>query len=1167
MKIRNVLLALAAALPALAGNRDIDTPMRIIAGNTARASAIFAADFTTDGKPDVLLVEPGKLRVLPGAATTLFGNPILTDLGDVTVEGLADFNRDGRPDLYLRTIHDGAAIMDGNANGTFSAQRTISVTYSAAQLVAGDFDGDTLLDLASAGGGRLVVYRGDGNGGFSSPYDIVMNTVDLRDLTAGDFDADGKLDLLAGTTYQNLVAWNSGTSFATAILDGGGRSVTAGDVNGDGVTDAIAWEGANARIWLGAAASRTLAVTTFHLDGSFDNVLTPYVTLARLDGDARADVLLAGENGITVLSHDGTNFRSPHTYLVPTGDTNAIATGDFTGDGYVDVVSRGELYFANPAAFGFTLVRGRGDGSLGAPYVFDLRTALSPDSIDWDSPLVTNVNGDAHPDLVFQVSFGDTIATLLVRSDGTFSAPVRTAVTPHASSWSRLLDASDLNADGRGDVIRHYSLDGGTQRFQSFFGQSSGSFVPGPISSLVQPAQGVVSIRDFTGDGRADILESSGRLYPGSGNGAFGAPISTNIDTWMADSVAIGDVNNDARPDVFVFGQTDVVWINDGGGSFTSAASPISAGPPALADINGDNVNDAVVSGGVMLGTGGGAFAPNYTFELDPGAPMVADFDGDGHRDVATTQMIYYGTGSGAFDDASQTSLEDGSNRPFEGALLSTADFDGNGSPDLWRFAYGYLTVVPTRTGTSGTVPTQVAASTNPDPSPWRERFDINAGVAASVVRPRGGVLFSLDGTPYAIKRVQEHGVATDTHEFLDIGSAPNFAVTFLGDEHYAGASASTSHTTTKGRTIVHINGPGSYQIGAPVSFTGSLARWSGTPTGTITYRKGDTILATRSTTAGQFVSITDRTLFPLGKHTLTATYSGDEFYAGSEESVEITITKVFPVMSLSLPASPVIAGQHTIGVTFPNHPSVTGTVTFGCFDTTFGTRTIVNAQASMSANIPAGEGSCWADYSGDAEYQPRKLFGYQRVYTGNFPAAPGIVASRTPGTSWTQLSIQPVNGASTYSIYRGINGSPFMLVTTTGTLSYSDYATLPPMTTAVYAAVAHDGSGASSAMGPRDIVTNVTFSDASLTGVFIKASHATELQSAINAVRRAAGLQEVAFGGPSVGSSVTFARLYAMRNALAEARAALGMPLTFSENTPTVIRAIHLEELRNAAQ
>ena len=81
---------------------------------------------------------------------------------------------------------------------------------------------------------------------------------------------------------------------------------------------------------------------------------------------------------------------------------------------------------------------------------------------------------------------------------------------------------------------------------------------------------------------------------------------------------------------------------------------------------------------------------------------------------------------------------------------------------------------------------------------------------------------------------------------------------------------------------------------------------------------------------------------------------------------------------------------------------------------------------------------------------------------------------------------------------------------------------------------------------------------------------HLSQLRTAINTMRSAAGLSAVTFTDPTITAQSTIVKavhLTQLRTALDQARAALGLPALSYTNPLTTIRAVHFEELRSGAR
>jgi len=101
------------------------------------------------------------------------------------------------------------------------------------------------------------------------------------------------------------------------------------------------------------------------------------------------------------------------------------------------------------------------------------------------------------------------------------------------------------------------------------------------------------------------------------------------------------------------------------------------------------------------------------------------------------------------------------------------------------------------------------------------------------------------------------------------------------------------------------------------------------------------------------------------------------------------------------------------------------------------------------------------------------------------------------------------------------------------------------------------------------DLATTVTFTDATITigSTPVKAAHVTELRTAINTVRSAAGLSSASWTHSSLSGAVIYAvDVSEMRTALDAALSALSITTssyTDSSLSGVSIKKAHIEELR----
>ena len=311
----------------------------------------------------------------------------------------ADFNGDGLVDLASQgnsstgidlATDDGVLAVDlGTGHGQLAAKPVTQPTPETTGLLAvGDFDGDGRPDVAFAG------------------YDYVMTAGFVTD--AGGIALPGPLQTnYALNVYPNLGHGNFAAPHSYADATGFANLVT-GDFDGDGHADiaglvsSTAWQlgvfynagdgtfGDEATFgpnpdWGGFG----LAVADFNGDGIDDLATT---TILRPNASDQAIVL-----EVFTGARDR-SFTTTITQITSVPDVYQVATGDFNGDGKTDVAlvlqpaGRGGAAPPIPVA----IFENQGDGTFAAPVTYYLGGA---------SELLTNAitagdfNGDGVTDL------------------------------------------------------------------------------------------------------------------------------------------------------------------------------------------------------------------------------------------------------------------------------------------------------------------------------------------------------------------------------------------------------------------------------------------------------------------------------------------------------------------------------------------------------------------------------------------------------------------------------------------------------------------------------------------------------------------------------------------------------------------------------------------------
>ena len=616
-------------------------------------STIETEDLDNDGFLDLIITSSSSIRLrfnngdgtFDDSSSSVYQAPEFIEA--VAVE---DFNNDGLLDVIAAGFNGNISLFENQNNRVFASSSNFELGERLDDLVAGDFNADGNVDLASAlnPSKNINVLYGNGDGTFAEAIDFYTGSRKINSLATGDLNNDGISDLIA--TVQNSLNLTVFLGVENALFeapvdylgtDKSASNFTAldlGDFDNDGNLDLLSFN----------SLLESVSILSGLGDGTFDtpqqrNILPGASTdLAFGDFDSDGWLDIAASNtlvgGITLFSNQGDgDFRDNYQTVVTTNTTN-LATGDFNNDEFADLVS------VNYDRRTVSAYVGGGDGTFEFLEEYSLRNR--PSAVN-----LADLNGDGFLDLV-TASYSE-VSVLIGNGDGSFDdepqyyAP---GTTTSASNRPQVIHTEDLNGDGVADLLLDY---GNTKDFFSvLIGNGDGSFANAVVYDTERYLN--LDLEDLDGDGSLDVvighwITNNFSVQYGNGDGSFADAVNYSLGTNTQD-LDIGDVNNDGLMDIVLADRTSgprwtqhetYILLNNGNRTFAQAIELDlgntfgNADSIALIDLDRDENLDLITlyHNGIStaLGNGKGIFTPDqrYTAGNEPQSFAIADLDLD----------------------------------------------------------------------------------------------------------------------------------------------------------------------------------------------------------------------------------------------------------------------------------------------------------------------------------------------------------------------------------------------------------------------------------------------------------------------------------------------------------------------------------------------------------
>jgi uncharacterized protein (TIGR03437 family) len=587
------------------GDGTFANPVKYTVGTAPISMATL--DLNHDGILDLVVADAGGST--SGAVYVLLGkgDGTFTTAGSYAVGKnplsvtIADFNGDGNPDLAVTAADNTVTILLGAGNGAFSRGSSFQTGTSPQYIAAGDVNHDGKLDLvvANEGDQTVSVFLGDGKGGFqlASTY---VTSYEPNSLILTDFNGDGNLDIIQGLGDARGFgagpnSWNIDTLLGNG--DGAFRGATSrtvpgaqvvgtflatGDFNGDGKIDAILNDkfGGNLYLFSGDGKGGFQAPATIDSLATGGSQTGPTGAVAAdFNGDGRLDLAVTEQfaGQVAVLLNSAAGLQLSGTFSSGGAAPGPIVAADFNGDGKLDLAVVNAPSDDRTTPGNLSVFFGDGNGN------FQLAHTYSAGSLP-SSLAAADLNGDGKPDLVVTDESDPYVnprapgAVYVFLNDGKGGFQTPTKLTVGTYPFSVFI--GDLNGDGVPDLVVASENASAAYTLSVLLGTGNGSFQP-PVSVSTQYGPSGVAIKDFNGDGKADLVVShccgaTDMTYlQGNGDGTFLPEAHFNGGA-NPFAVAVADLNGDGKPDLIVGGTSPLSVTPLLNNAVPAAASPIA---------------------------------------------------------------------------------------------------------------------------------------------------------------------------------------------------------------------------------------------------------------------------------------------------------------------------------------------------------------------------------------------------------------------------------------------------------------------------------------------------------------------------------------------------------------------------------------------------------------
>jgi hypothetical protein len=1018
-----------------------------------------------------------------------------------------DFNRDGLLDLAVvntcgaqtpcfpqaAPVGPGSVtILLGNGDGTFTASPAQLATGNTPYAIAAaDLNGDGILDLvvANSTGNTLSLFMGNGDGTFTPASASPATGNSPMALAIGDFNNDGFLDIAVANSIDNTVSIllnqncpsvaPAACAFAPAPVsppvDAGPIAIATGDLNGDGFLDLVVADASanTVTVLLGNDTGAFAAVAPPQNSPNFSTGTAPDgVVVADFNQDGRLDIITSNRSGsysvlrqAVVMQLQLTSNPSSFVYgaaplltvqLMPPPGAPAGPSGTVTlYDGSTAITSatlsgyQYQFQFMLPPTYFF----GAGTHQLTAVYSGDTNFAPSTSNAVTETVMTSPTTATLSTN-VTNASYGTSVTLTATVQPGS-PAPATGTVTFTDTTNSTTLGTATLSSNSAQLTLTSLTV-GSHVILASYQGDANCS---GSSSSLLS----------------VNVTQASATLtISGSPSQAqFAQPVRFTASLqFSGNNPATGTIT-------FYDGATSLGTVSVSGNAASLSVSTLTVGTHAIsAQYSGDsnflsssgNAAETVIPCSTTVVLTAGINPSVYGSYISMSATISPAYGSFPVEGITIGQVAFY--------DGS--TLLGTQNIEMSPALLSVQTLTA-GTHTLTAQWLGNANYAPSSSNAVSQTVTQASSTTSvytlKNPSVYGQSVTVDVAVDNTYhLTSSGGTVILFDNGTQIATGAMSQGTAFFPLTTLAVG-AHALTATYSGDNDLK-PSTSTAFTqnVSQATTTTSVSlSASSISFGQSATLTATVqAAYTGTPTGTVTFLDGTTTLGT-STVANGSAQFTASALAP-GTHNISAKYSGDTNFTGSNSTASqtLTVNTATTTTTVSTSLNPSSYGQlvtFSATVQAGSGSGPTGSIIFLNGVTTLGTVPLTNGTAQLAvSSLATGSQSITARYSGDSNFAGSTSTAL--VEAVNPAATSTVIASNANPTTFGQAvsltaTVQPPAGSTASGTVTFLDGSSSL---GTATLSSNNalltVSTLAVGSHAVSAVYAGDADFAGSTSG-----------------------------------------------------------------------------------------------------